>query len=173
MNSNKNKKALVLTDMESGWGPVLQQVANIQLENMLMIQSDGPVISHPYGDIMRSIVLAIYQENVEEIFVVGTNENVTASVHGQSPFDLVKDKIQTVDYLFQNCMPEFSGGTVKEWLNGNENGREQVEKSVKIIRHHPLVPAYVKVRGFMVNDRDGEISNVELSQIVQLKQHQA
>ncbi|SEM76498.1 Carbonic anhydrase [Mesobacillus persicus] len=172
MNSTKHNKALVLTDMESGWGPILQQVTDIQLENMFMIHSDGTVISHPYGDIMRSIVLAIHQENVEEIFVVGTKENGTSSVNDHVLFDSVKDKIKTIDYLFQNCIPEFSGGSVKEWLYGKENGRDQIEESVNIIRHHPLVPEHVEVKGFLVN-KEGEISTVEHSQMKQLKQRQA
>lgn len=172
MNSTKYKKALVLTDMESEWGAILQQVTNIQLENMFMIHSDGTVISHPYGDIMRSIVLAIYHENVEEIFVVGTKEKGTSSVNDQSPFDLGKDKIKTVDYLFQNCIPEFSGGSVKDWLNGKDNVSDQIEESVSLIRHHPLVPAHVEVKGFLLN-QDGKIITVEPPQMEQLKQRQA
>ncbi|MEI4616241.1 carbonic anhydrase, partial [Bacillus cereus] len=69
MNS-KNKKVLLLTDIKHGIEPIIQQVTNIQQENMLTIHSYDSVIVHPYGDIMRSIIIAIYQENVEEIFVV-------------------------------------------------------------------------------------------------------
>ncbi|MFH3639850.1 hypothetical protein WAH83_23750, partial [Acinetobacter baumannii] len=64
----KNKKVLLLTDMEHGIESIIQQVTNIQQENMLTIHSYDSVIVHPYGDIMRSIIIAIYQENVEEIF---------------------------------------------------------------------------------------------------------
>jgi carbonic anhydrase len=72
----------------------------------------------------------------------------------------MKDKIQTLDYLFQNCKPEFSGGTIDDWLNGKENGSDNIEKSVDIIRHHPLVPSNVKVQGLMVNNKDGKFSIV-------------
>ena len=41
---------------------------------MLTIHSYDSVIVHPYGDIMRSIIIAIYQENVKEIFVVGIED---------------------------------------------------------------------------------------------------
>ncbi len=157
MDLNKNKKALFLTDIENGLKPILQEVTNIRAENMLTLQSYGTLISHPYGDIMRSVIIAIYQENVEEIFVVGTKDKRTATVNVP-----MKDKIQTLEYLFQNCMPEFSGGTVDEWLNGNENIIDSIEKSVDIIRHHPLVPSYVKVCGLIVNNKDGKSSIVEV-----------
>jgi carbonic anhydrase len=165
MDLDKNKKALFLIDIEPGLEPFLQQVTNIQLENMLTIQSYGPVISHPYGDVMRSIIIAVYQENVEEIYVVGTKDKGTVSVDIQSLLysdsKEMKDKIQTLDYLFQNCMPEFSGGKVKEWLEGKKNITESIEKSVDTIRNHPLVPSHVKVRGLIVNNKDGKFSNVE------------
>jgi carbonic anhydrase len=162
MNLDKNKKALFLTDIENGLEPILQEVTNIQPENMLTIQSYGTVISHPYGDIMRSVIIAIYQENVEEIFVVGTKDKRTATDNILTQLESMKDKIQTLDYLFQNCMPEFSGGTVDEWLNEKENGSDNIEKSVNTIRHHPLVPSHVKVRSLIVNNKDGKFSNVEV-----------
>ncbi|GAA0425828.1 carbonic anhydrase [Virgibacillus salarius] len=162
MNLDKNKKALFLTDMENGLEPILQEVTNIRAENMLTIQSYGSVILHPYGDIMRSIIIAIYQENVEEIFVVGTKDKRTSTVNVSTQLESTKNKIQTLDYLFQNSKPEFSGGTVDEWLNGKENGSDNIEKSVDIIRHHPLVPSHFKVRGLIINNYDGKFSIVKV-----------
>lgn len=162
MNLDKNQKALFLTDIESGLESILQEVTNIRAENMLTIQSYGTIIAHPYGDIMRSVIIAIYQENVEEIFVVGTNNKRTSTVNVLTQLESMKEKIQTLDYLFQNSRPEFSDGTVDEWLNGKENGSGNIEKSVDIIRHHPLVPSYVKVRGLIVNNKDGKPSIVEV-----------
>lgn len=162
MNLEKNKKALFLTDIENGLEPILQEVTNIQAENILTIQSYGTLISHPYGDIMRSVIIAIYQENVEEIFVVGTKDKRIDTVNVLTQLESTKDKIQTLDYLFQNCRPEFSGGTLDEWLNGKENGSGNIEKSVDIIRNHPLVPSYVKVRCLIVNNKDGKPSIEEV-----------
>lgn len=162
MNLDKNRKALFLTDIESGVSPILQEVTNIRPESMLIIQSYGADISHPYGDIMRSVILAIYQEDVEEIFVVVTKDKRTSNVNLMTPLESMKDKIQTLDYLFKNCRPEFSGGTLDEWLNGKENRSDNFEKIIDIIRHHPLVPSYVKVRGLIVNSRDGKSTIAEV-----------
>ncbi len=162
MNLDENQKALFLTDIENGIETILQEVTNIRTENMLTIQSYDSVISHPYGDIMRSVIIAIYQENVKEIFVVGTKDKRTAAVNGLTQHDSIKDKIQTVDYLFQNCMPEFTGGTVEGWLNGEETGSDNIVKSIDSIRHHPLVPSHVKVRGLIINNNDGKHSILEV-----------
>lgn len=165
MNVDKNQKVLFLIDMDNGLESILQEVTNIQPENMLTIQCYGPVISNPYGDIMRSVIIAIYQENVEEIFVVGTHDKGTSSLNILTQLDSMKDKIQTLDYLFKNNRPEFSGDTVNEWLNGKENDYDNIEKCVNIIHHHPLMPSHVKVRGLIVNTKDGKPSIVEVSTI--------
>ncbi|MFP7233025.1 carbonic anhydrase [Bacillus subtilis] len=162
MNGNQNKKVLFLTDIENGLEPILQEVTNTPAEHMLTIQSYGAGISHPYGEIMRSVIFAIYQEDVEEIFVVGTKDKRTSTGNGLTQLETMKDKIQTLDYLFQNCRPEFLGGTVDEWLNAHSTS---IEKSVDIIRQHPLVPSYVKVRGLLVHHKDEKASIVEIPDV--------
>ncbi|AKI90664.1 carbonic anhydrase [Bacillus subtilis] len=163
MNVNQNKKVLFLTDIENGLEPILQEATNTSAENMLTIQSYGASISHPYGEIMKSVIFAIYQEDVEEIFVVGTKDKKTSAGNGLTQLETMKDKIQTLDYLFQNCKPEFLGGTVDEWLN--ENNSDTIEKSVDMIRRHPLVPSYVKVKGLFVHHNDGKPSIVEVPDV--------
>lgn len=161
MNLEQAQKALFLTDIECDWHSLLQETTNILPENMLTIQCYGPVISNPYGDIMRSIIIAIYQEKIKEIYVVGTENNEAVSADVLIELDSMKDKIQTLDYLFQHSKPEFSGETVHEWLN--ENGRDRIEKCVNIIYHHPLVPSNVKVRGLIIDHENGKPSIVKVS----------
>lgn len=164
MDLGKNKKVLFLTDVEPGLNSFLQRKMHTKPENMLTIQSYGAEITHPYGDIMRSIIISIYQKNVEEIFVVGTESKGTVSLDIQnllhSESKKIMDHVETMDYLFQYCIPEFSGGKASEWLNRKENITESVRKSVDIIRHHPLVPSYVKVEGFVLENGKGEFSIV-------------
>ncbi|AOM11780.1 carbonic anhydrase [Bacillus thuringiensis] len=160
MNS-KNKKVLLLTDIEHGIEPIIQQVTNIQQENMLTIHSYDSVIVHPYGDIMRSIIIAIYQENVEEIIVVGIEDKESDVVNLQIQRDSIKNN-RELDYLFENCMPEFSSGSLDEWLSGKENVSENIEKSIDMICHHPLVPSDVKVYGFKIDRTRGKETVVKI-----------
>ncbi|MBZ9537015.1 hypothetical protein KGR20_22925 [Cytobacillus oceanisediminis] len=112
---DKTKKVLFLMDVGDGLESIIKEETNIQPENMLTIKCFGPVISNPFGDIMRSIIIAVFQENVEEIFVVGTSNEVNRFISLEGQF---KSRIQTLDYLLQNSMPEFTGETINEWLNG-------------------------------------------------------
>lgn len=156
-----NKKTLFLTDVETGIESILLQRVNVEPENMLILQSYGSSISHPYGDVMRSIIIAIYEDNVEEIFVVGTKgkNNISDRYQNLLSSENMKDKLKTVDYLFKNCKPEFYGDSLRDWLEVGEDAAESINKSVEIIRQHPLVPPNVKVHGFLVNKK-GEMATV-------------
>lgn len=151
----------MLIDIENGIEVIIQQITNVQRENMLTIRSYYSVIAHPYEDIVRSVIIAIYQENVEEIFVVGIEDKETSSVNLQTQRDFTKDNIE-LDYLFKNCMPEFSNGTLNEWLIRQENVSENIEKSIDAILHLPLVPPDVKVHGFMIDKTGGKETVVEI-----------
>ncbi|GAA0347491.1 carbonic anhydrase [Bacillus carboniphilus] len=162
MNLDKNQKALFVMDVDTNLDPILQELPNISPENILSIQCYGPVISSPYGDIMKSVIYAIYQENVEEIFVVVPKEKESPSGNSFSQLDSIQDHIQTLDYLFQNSNPEFQGGTVQDWLYLKGSGSENINKCVDMIQNHPLVPAQVKVRGLIVDFVDGDLLVVEV-----------
>lgn len=164
MKLDHDRKALFLIDIDNRVESVLQEVINIRSENMITIQCYGPVISNPFGDIMRSVIIAICQEHIEEIFVVGTENKRSVPNNVLTQLGSMKDKLQTLDYLFQNTKPEFSGTTINEWLNLKEDGSKNVEKCVNIIQHHPLVPSHVKVRGLMVKNKNGKSSIVELEE---------
>lgn len=156
---NTEKKSLFLTDVEPKLEPIIQQEIKIEPENMLMIHSYGPVISHPYGDIMRSIIMAIYKEEVKEIYIVGSENKKNNSINLKNLLDTenqqLENKLQTVDYLFQNCMPEFIDNSLNEWLEeGSEDVMESIQRNVNLIRQHPLIPPYVKVHGLIVKNEE-------------------
>ncbi|WP_091661781.1 carbonic anhydrase [Alteribacillus iranensis] len=133
-------------DMES----IIHQKTGIPPHYMHTIQSYGTIISHPFGDIMRSVIIAIYQESIEDICVVGVEDNHTLD---NVPDDITfrEGEIQTLNYLFEHCKPELIDSTFEEWLKGKEKVSKNVERSIDMIRRHPLVPSYVNVRGLLIN----------------------
>ncbi|WP_026679397.1 hypothetical protein [Fictibacillus gelatini] len=166
MKLDKNKKVLFLIGMNQNLEQRLQQATNFDPNNVLILSSYGPEISHPYSDVMRDIIIAVYQEKVEEIFVVGTTENVEDRVDKQKLLnkiydsERVKENIQTIESLFQNYMPEFPNGSVNDWLAGSETVAEGIQKSVNIIRQHPLIPSHVKVHGLFMNSEKEQVVEV-------------
>jgi carbonic anhydrase len=145
---NEKKKVLFLTGMERHLGCFIKKKTNIDPENIIILQSYRPVISQPFGDLMRDIIVAVYQENVEEIVVVATKDdqkNTGDILNKIGNNKELQEKILTLDYLFENCKPEFPEGNIGKWLEGGNTSADDVRNSVHVIRNHPLMPSNVKV----------------------------
>ncbi|MED4202507.1 carbonic anhydrase [Neobacillus mesonae] len=152
MQINAKKKILLVSGMEQEPGNIREMVPDTDL---IVIQSYGSSIS-PFGDLMRDLIIAVYQEGVDEIFVVVANKGRK----GESSFEMLKklsenkafrDKIQTLDYLFKNCMPEFPESSLMEWLAGDKETGNGGQSNADIIRNHPLIPSHIKVTELMIN----------------------
>lgn len=146
MNMDEEKKALFVIGMEQNAESLLNKITSLP-PNSIILPCYGAAIS-PFGDFMRDIIIAVYQENVEEIYVTVSND------HRKSNREMLKkivenkslqEKLQPLDYLFEHCMPEFPNGSIREWLEGNTASSNSRQTIVNVIRNHPLMPANVKV----------------------------
>jgi len=156
VNSSASQKVLFVIGMEENMEILLQQAVQIDPEAMLILQMDGPVISQYFSDAMRDIMIAVYEENVRDIYVVGKKEDPLGKAKRKEWLEKIygneklKEKLRTIDYLFEHCTPEFPGIKFREWLEGSVTSAEHIEKSVKMIRRHPLLPADVQVHGLLL-----------------------
>jgi carbonic anhydrase len=156
MNINENKKVLLVIGMEHNSESIMKKLHGYKSDNIFILQCYGPTIS-PFGDLMRGIILAVYQEKVEEIFVSvskddqkNTNEILKKIYENKD----LQEKMQTLDYLFRNCMPEFPTGSIRDWLEGRETSSESMQNMVNVIRNHPLMPPDVKVTELLIENKN-------------------
>ncbi|MFC8149983.1 carbonic anhydrase [Bacillus paralicheniformis] len=151
----ENKKILMIIGMEKQLEQTICRAANIQPENALVLKSVFPDISQPYGDLMRDIITLVHRNKTEEIWIVRDKHEQTADEDISDLLNRNKDlsdRMQTLEYLFQNCSPEFTQGSIDEWLSPSGTAAEGVQKSVAAIRRHPLIPLHVKVKGFLIEN---------------------
>lgn len=169
MYFDKDKKSLFVIGMDQGLQPLIQQATKIKPENILTLQTYGPEISQPYGDLMRDIALAVYQENVEDIFVVGIKDEQQHAVNihdvKNKIYELegIQDKIRAIDFLFRYSIPEFSDVTFYAWLEGSKTVIEGIQKSVKFVRNHPLMPSDPRVYGLLLDKESGKLTEIQVS----------
>lgn len=162
MSRDEKKKVLYVIGMDHKLERFIKEETNNQ-ENMIILQRNQLVISHPFDELVRDIIITVFQENVEEIVVAFTDdyqkntEDILIKINKNKE---LKDKIQTLDYLFSNTKPEFPWGTVSEWLQGGKTLMDGVQKTVHIIRHHPLLPSYVKVNELFIKKENEKLSGI-------------
>ena len=163
MSNDEKKKVLFVMGIDHNLVRLLNEETNLNKENMMIMQRYHPVISHPFDDLMRDIIIAVYQENVEEIVVVYTNDdqqNTQDILNKLVKTKELTDKIQTLDYLFKNTKPEFPKSKVSEWLQGGKTLTEEVQKTVNMIRHHPLLPSDIKVKELFIEQENEKLSEM-------------
>lgn len=157
MNMNEKKKVLFVMGMEHSPESIIEKMSSLEPNNILVLQSYGPSIA-PFSDLMRDIILAVYRENVEEIFVAlptANRKNARETLKKIYNNKELQDKIQTLDYLFKNSMPEHSKGSIREWLEGgNEAPSNRIQNNADVIRNHPLMPANVKVTELLIESEN-------------------
>ena len=69
----ENKKVLLLVEREQEIDyEDMKQRYHILQEEMIILESDELDRIQPFGDLMRDILIYVYEKNIEEIFIVNT-----------------------------------------------------------------------------------------------------
>ncbi|MBN2983942.1 MULTISPECIES: beta-class carbonic anhydrase [Cohnella] len=152
-----DKRIVVVTCMDARLTELLPNALNLHSGDAKIIKNAGAIITAPFGNIMRSVLVALYELNANEVFIIGHHD---CGMTGLDPNRVVghmqergisKEVIQTLRH---------SGVDFNRWLQGFENVREGVENSVGIVRNHPLLPPGTPVHGLIIHPATGKLELV-------------
>jgi carbonic anhydrase len=65
------RRSVVITCMDARLVELLPKALNLRHGDTKVIKTAGAILTHPFGGIMRSVVVAIYLLRADEVFVVG------------------------------------------------------------------------------------------------------
>lgn len=151
------KKIAILSCMDTRLTELLPAALNFKNGDIKIIKNAGAIITHPFGSVMRSLLIAIYELGVEEIMVIGHHD---CGMQGLEPAKLIQKMVdrniskETIDMI------AYCGIDIHKWLKGFDNAEESVLETVDIIKHHPLVPVDVQVHGFVIDPKTGKLDKV-------------
>ena len=66
-----NKKAVFLSCMDTRLSELSTKALGLKNGDIKQLKNAGAVVSHPYGSTMRSILVAVYALNVDEVYYGG------------------------------------------------------------------------------------------------------
>src|SRR5579863_8678195 len=66
-----DKKLAVLTCMDTRLVELLPRAMNLRNGDAKVIKNAGAIVSHPFGSVMRSVLVAVYELMAVEVAVVG------------------------------------------------------------------------------------------------------
>ncbi|MGO4890050.1 beta-class carbonic anhydrase [Anaerobacillus sp. MEB173] len=152
-----DKKMVILTCMDTRLVELLPRSMNVKNGDVKIIKNAGAIISHPFGSIMRSILVAIYELKADEVCIIGHHGCGMAGLESSSILEKVKERGVSQEKL---DTLEFSGIDTKKWLTGFKCVEESVRHSVNMVKNHPLLPEGVPVHGLVICPETGKLDVV-------------
>ena len=157
-NKYPDKKIAILSCMDTRLTELLPAALGIHNGDVKIIKNAGAVISHPFGSVIRSLLVAIIELGVEEIMVIAHSDCGACHMNSDEMIAHMKErriKSETID-MIRYCGVDFSS-----WLGGFDDPVESVRGTVRSIENHPLIPKDVRVHGFIIDSLTGELTRVE------------
>jgi carbonic anhydrase len=149
-----DKKLVVLTCMDTRLVELLPRAMNLRNGDAKVIKNAGAIVSHPFGSVMRSVLVAVYELLAGEVAVVGHYGCGMTGLSCQRVLD--KAIMRGVDPATVETL-ENAGINLQSWLTGFESPEDGVRKSVNVIRLHPLLPKDVPVHGLIMDPETGRL----------------
>jgi carbonic anhydrase len=149
-----DKKAVILTCMDTRLLELLPKAMGLRNGDVKMIKNAGAVVSHPFGSIMRSILVAIYELKAEEVCVIGHHECGMVGLQSSRLLETAKQKGVSEERI--NTLTN-AGIDLTKWLTGFQCVEESVKNSVQMIKNHPLMPNHIAVHGMVIHPGTGKL----------------
>ena len=149
-----DRKLAVITCMDARLTALLPAALGIKNGDIKLIKIAGGIISHPFGSVMRSVLLCIYNLGVDEIAIIGHHD---CGMCGLGHENMEK-------HMLERGVPEkrlqrlkYYGVNLEKWLLGFDDVKESVLESMRFIQNHPLVPSDVLVHGLLMHPSTGRL----------------
>lgn len=153
-----DKKLAILTCMDTRLLELLPAALGIKNGDAKIIKNAGGVIVHPYGSVVRSLLVGILELGVEEVMVIGHTDCGVQGMDGSEMLDMLVERgidQQHIDIV------RHSGIDLERWLGGFESVESSVHETVRRLKEQPLMPKDVRISGFIMDSATGELTRVE------------
>lgn len=151
-------KVAILTCMDARLIEILPSAVGFKNGDVKIIKNAGGIISHPYGSVIRSILVAIYELGVDTIWVIGHSDCGMNHMEANTILNSMRERGISQELLDE--IAESEGIDYDSWLGGFPCVHDAVKTSMEILRNHPLIPVGITVEGMIVDPKTGELTRV-------------
>ncbi|AUM63393.1 MULTISPECIES: beta-class carbonic anhydrase [Brevibacillus] len=152
-----DKRLVVISCMDTRLVELLPHAMNVKNGDVKIIKTAGAIVSHPFGAVMRSILVAIYELQAEEVIVVGHYDCGMSAINPTHFLEKVRERGVSADSLH---LLKSAGINLEKWLRGFDNVTDAVKESVDMILNHPLLPPSVPIHGLIIDPSTGKLDVV-------------
>ena len=152
-----DKKLAILTCMDTRLTVLLPAALGLKNGDAKIIKNAGGVVNHPYGSVMRSLLVGILELGVEEIMVIGHTDCGVQGMDGQKMLKKLTER--GVDQKHIDIV-RHAGIDLEKWLGGFDSVETSVKETVDILKNHPLMPEDVKIYGLIIDSVTGKLTEI-------------
>ena len=154
-----SKKIAIVSCMDTRLTKLLPAALNIKNGDIKVIKNAGAIITHPFGSVMRSLLIAIYNLDVEDIMVIGHYDCGMQKLESSVLIDKMLDRGITQEKI---DMINYCGIDIHKWLSGFDSAEQSVLETVHMINQHPLLPKDIRTHGFLIDPATGRLDRLSL-----------
>lgn len=149
-----DKKLVVLTCMDTRLVELLPRAMGVRNGDIKLIKNAGAIVSHPFGSVMRSILVAVYELGAAEVAVVGHYGCGMTGLSCARVLDKARHRGVSDETL---AMLRNAGVDLEKWLTGFDRVETGVTGSVAVVKNHPLLPRDIPVHGLIIDPGTGKL----------------
>ena len=140
-----DRKIAILACMDTRMTELLPAALGLKNGDVKLIKNAGGQVMHPYGSVMFSLIVAVYELDVDTIIVIGHDDCGGQLLDGKKVIEKMMEK----------------GISVEQWLTGFHSVEKSVHSTLEIIKNHPLIHKDVEVYGFIMSPKTGALRSIK------------
>ncbi len=152
-----NKKIAIISCMDTRLTELLPVALGLKNGDAKIIKNAGGVVTHPFGSVMRSILIGIYELGIEEILVIGHTD---CGARKTKSDEIIKKMVDRNISEKNINLVKYCGVDFESWIGGFNDLEESIKHSVDLITNHLLVPDDITVHGLIINSETGELTEI-------------
>lgn len=152
-----DKKIAVISCMDTRLTELLPAALGAKNGDIKIIKNAGGVISNPFGSVVRSILIAIFELGVDTVLVIGHTD---CGVQHMDPNEMMNHMRKRGVSQEAIDMMHYCGVDFENWLSGFDDVETSVRETAELLIHHPLIPDDVHIGGFVMDSVTGELAEI-------------
>jgi carbonic anhydrase len=155
LTSTPARKVVIFTCMDTRLVDFLEPAMGLRRGDAKVIKNAGTTVLDPNGGVIRSLAVAIYALDCEEVFVIGHLDC------GMTQLDVTVVEQR----MLSRGVPPSTIAALRpglgEWLGTFRDADGNVRRVARLLRDNPLIPDDVPVHGLMFDPASGRLRVLE------------
>ena len=124
-NKYPDKKIAIVSCMDTRLTELLPASLGIKNGDVKIIKNAGAIISHPFGSVIRSLMVAIYELGVVEVMIIGHTDCGAKHMNSSEMIEKMKERGIPQERI---DMIRYCGINFESWLRGFETSEASVHE---------------------------------------------